>query len=250
MKYLKRFNEELTNNSNDEVEMIYRDKNMVCLIPKTQRMAYIYGYRTKWCNVTKNRFDELTFDYKILVIVFLFKEKYDKEGSYGYKLRLVYNPDTKTGDWGDNSGKHILDFENKDPFELEMNPRNIDEMTKRAFSKISEIPQECKNNVRKYLSKEKTVDFIKNDEYNLKTPLQRRKYEDKKRYLEFKHDSLPAFLDIIKDKPGYTIDTKYNTAKDKFTVTYSAGGKPIYREFKSFDEFIKFMIELVQEMTN
>ena len=39
MKYIKRFNEE--HNFRDEVEKIYTDKDLVCLIPKTQK-CHIY----------------------------------------------------------------------------------------------------------------------------------------------------------------------------------------------------------------
>ena len=163
-------------------------------------------------------------------------------------MRLVYNPDTKTGDWGDNTGKHILDFNNIDPFEVPLDKDS--EMNKRAYEKIHSLPEECKNAVRKYLSKEKEVNFIKKDtEYKASTKLQVRKYEDKKKYLEFKHDTLPILLELISKNPNYYVNTSYDNRKDRFVITYSIiKGKILSKEFKTFDNFRDGVIDIIQKM--
>src|SRR3972149_3562154 len=51
------FLKELTGKFKDEVEIIYRDKNIVCLIPKSQMTSYIYGNKANWCQKEKNGFE-------------------------------------------------------------------------------------------------------------------------------------------------------------------------------------------------
>ena len=40
--------DELKGQYKDEVEIIYRDKNLVCLIPKSQMTSRIFGRKTEW----------------------------------------------------------------------------------------------------------------------------------------------------------------------------------------------------------
>ena len=47
MKYIKLF-EELTGNFKDETTIIYKDKNLVCMIPKSQMSSRIYGQGTNF----------------------------------------------------------------------------------------------------------------------------------------------------------------------------------------------------------
>jgi hypothetical protein len=50
MRHIKLF-EELTGKYKDETEIIYKDKNLVCLIPKSQMTSRIYGSGTQWCSL-------------------------------------------------------------------------------------------------------------------------------------------------------------------------------------------------------
>lgn len=249
MKYLKRFNEEVSKNFKNDVEILYRNKDMVCLHPKSQKAAHIYGYRTKWCNVNKKRWDELS-GYNVAVIVFMFKEKAGDYGSYGYKLRLVYSLKTHEGDWGDASGVHMLHFKQTDPFKVGFKPNSTDDEVKAVY-KILSIPQECKNAVRNYLSGKKPVEYIKKEEdYISAAPMGRKKYDDKTKYLEFKHFTMPAIKDILSDKPGHIIDTKYDVKNNKFIVTYSTSGPLNIKEviFNDMDDFDSGVVDILKEM--
>jgi hypothetical protein len=251
VKYIKRFNEELSNNFKNEVEMLFRDENLVCLIAKSQKAAHIYGYRTKWCNVKKQRWDELTFDHKNIVIFFMFKEKSGEYGSHGYKLRLLYEPEHQSGDWGDSSGVHILHFHQKDPFKVTFDPKTNEESEIRAMLRILSIPDECKEIVKKYLWGEKDIDYIKKDqEYTSNSALGQKKYNDKNRYLTFKYDTLPAIKSLIENDPTYFIDTKYDVKKNRFIVIYSLTGEKGMKqiEFEDFDKFETGILNIIQEL--
>ena len=243
MKYIKRFNEELSNKYKDEVEILYKDKNMVCLIPKSQMMSYIYGFRTKWCSVSKTRFDIHTKDYQNLLIRFLFKEKNNEknQGSFGYKLRLTYNPCDKNFDWADASGLHCL--KNKgNPFIIkEVDKYNPTEKISKIIEKIESIPEECKNIIFKYLNNEKQIDYKHRDvEYTTNNTV-----TQKQKYLEFKADTMPALLDLIKDKSQYYLETSFDAIGNNFIIRYSYDSKKTI-QIKELSNFYKFEDELIK----
>ena len=74
MKYILLFEELNKENLRQEVDIIYKDSNLICLIPKTQRASYIYGHKTYWCSKEKGTFDDIieekniTFDINDMII--------------------------------------------------------------------------------------------------------------------------------------------------------------------------------------
>ena len=108
MKYILLFEELNKENLRQEVDIIYKDSNLICLIPKTQRASYIYGHKTYWCSKEKGTFDDIIEDGDKVLFRFLFKD--------GYKMRLTYDLTTKRMDWSDKSSVHFFEKNSDDTF--------------------------------------------------------------------------------------------------------------------------------------
>lgn len=57
IKTFSKFNEELTGKYKDETEIIYKDKDIVCMLPKSQMTSSIYGKGANWCQTQVAGFD-------------------------------------------------------------------------------------------------------------------------------------------------------------------------------------------------
>lgn len=160
MKYLKFFEELNKECIKKEIDIIYRDSKLVCLIPKTQRTSYIYGYKTNWCSREIDTFDEIADDGDKILFRFLFKD--------GYKMRLTYDLRTKKMDWSDYSSKHYFEKNSDNPFFI--SEKEIkDEMWNRGNSGapkvekflkyFNDIPNSCREKIMDIISNEKRVDY-------------------------------------------------------------------------------------------
>jgi hypothetical protein len=78
MKYIKLFE---LHKENDDSYILYRDSNLVVVVPKTLESTRKYSRDTTWCSLDKSGFEEhnITSD----LIRFHFKN--------GYKLRLTWD---------------------------------------------------------------------------------------------------------------------------------------------------------------
>lgn len=250
MKYLKRFKiYELNGSFKDETEIIYKDNNLVCLIPKSQKSAYLFGSRTGWCFTKKADFDSYTKN-DTIIINFLFKEKSRRysSGSFGYKLRLMYFPINKRSDWGDASGFTCLSHHG-DPFKitndvkqesLDKFPDNQD-MIHEIVERLDSIPMDCKQKVFKYLNKE--VNFTYNndkEEYkNINMVTQ------KEEYMKFKRDYFPQLLSFY---PENNLKIEFNTVKNKFIISYTINGTEQTKETTSFSSFIDELFNITKSI--
>ena len=165
MKFIKAFNsfellfhgmnfisEELTGKYKEETDIIYRDKNIVCLIPKSQMTSYIYGRKTAWCQVQKSGFDGWSGKFNpenklALLIRFLFKN--------GRKIRFTYFINNNFY-WTNENGAHVLSGEGNNPFNIKQPKTDrIRETEKDILDQINLIPQECKDRVLDFIEKNK-----------------------------------------------------------------------------------------------
>jgi hypothetical protein len=164
MKYLKLFEELEKECIKQEVDLIYRDKDLVCLIPKTQRASYIYGKKTFWCSTRIDTFEEIAEGGDIILFRFIFKD--------GYKIRLTYDLSTKLMDWSDKSSVHYFEGNKDNPFKI-TNSEITEELNKYSgykdkifelSTRISSIPKSCKDKVLEIIKSEKRVDYKFSDE--------------------------------------------------------------------------------------
>ena len=97
----------------------------------------------------------------------------------------------------------------------------------------------CK--IFKYLNNEKKIDYINRDtEYKRDNTV-----TQKQKYLEFKFDTMPALLDLIKDNPLYYLETSFDAVANNFIIKYSYDGKKTIK-IKELSNFYKFEDELIK----
>lgn len=159
MKHLKLFEEFEKECIKQEIDLIYRDRDVVCLIPKTQRASYIYGKRTFWCSTRMDTFEEIAEGGDVILFRFIFKD--------GYKMRLTYDLSTKLMDWSDKSSVHYFEGNKDNPFKIS-NSEIDKELTKyskykdkifKLSERINSIPKICKDKIIDIIKSKKRVDY-------------------------------------------------------------------------------------------
>ena len=167
MKYIKYY-EELNTELSKEVDIIYKDPNLVCMIPKSQKTSKLYGKGTNWCQTKKMGFEIWSglegeknsnfYDRPInakmgFLIRFLFKNDF-KGNKKGRKIRFTYNPIENTFHWANENGKHLFDG-NGDNFFNVVPKRKNSSTEEDIIYLISIIPEECKQKVKDYINSNK-----------------------------------------------------------------------------------------------
>jgi hypothetical protein len=147
----KKIYEELTGKYKEETEIIYKDKNLVCLMPKSQMTSSIYGQKTKWCQVSQSGFEGWSGKSNpenrlALLIRFLFKN--------GRKIRFTYFISNDFY-WANENGSHVLGGEGNNPFNIKPPKDRIRDTEKDILDQIKLIPQECKDKVLEFIEKNK-----------------------------------------------------------------------------------------------
>ena len=147
IKTFSKFNEELTGKYKEETEIIYKDKDIVCMLPKSQMTSSIYGKGAAWCQTQVAGFDMWSGknkNEKALLIRFLIRG--------GRKIRFTYFSNKKFY-WANESGWHVLEGEGN-PFEVQAPKDRIRDVEKDILELIKDkIPQECKDKVIEFIDK-------------------------------------------------------------------------------------------------
>lgn len=234
MKYLKQF-EELTGKYKDETVIIYKDKNVVCLLPKSQMTSSIYGKKTNWCQTTKPGFE--MWSGKMtgrlgLFIRFLFKN--------GRKVRFTYF-DNDEYYWSNETGFHVLSGKGN-PFTPTPPKDKIRQVESDILDSIKELPEECKNDVIEFIDKNKK-DFkyiYKDKEYN-NAKLQSKidEFDEvKRKYSEDIHKlNSESLFSIYFDKPNQIFEITYSEDSSKYET----------ERFDTIKEFESRLSELINK---
>lgn len=161
----------------DETEVIYKDKNLVCLIPKSQMSSLMYGKGTKWCQIRQPGFD--LWSRSGLLIRFIFRG--------GKKIRFTYffpgsgrKQENEDYYWANENGFHVLHGEGN-PFDAKTRRDRIRDTELDILAYIKIIPEECRNKVLKFINQNrKEYEYCYRDkEYILpKIKQNREKYFD------------------------------------------------------------------------
>jgi hypothetical protein len=128
-----------------EVDIIYQDLNLICMIPKTQRASNIYGVGTNWCQTRRDGFE--TWSEGGLLVRFLFKG--------GRKIRFTWNTHQEFH-WASERGHHVLKGHG-DPFDVVASAGSTIESDIVAL--IRQIPEECKQRVRTLIANQEIPDY-------------------------------------------------------------------------------------------
>jgi hypothetical protein len=237
IKTFSKFNEELTGKYKEETEIIYKDKDLVCMLPKSQMTSSIYGKGANWCQTQVAGFDMWSGknrNEKALLIRFLIRG--------GRKIRFTYFPN-KEFYWANESGWHVLKGEGN-PFEA--NPfkdNNIRDVEKDILDLIKDkIPQECKDKVLEFIEKNlKDYKYIyRNQNY---IPQHLEKLRDAYTEVKRKYDEV---INKINSEGNIYISSYFHN--NKITLQYSPGPSKMLEElFDNADDFEKKLKQLIDE---
>jgi hypothetical protein len=236
IKTFSKFNEELTGKYKEETEIIYKDKDLVCMLPKSQMTSSIYGKGANWCQTQVPGFDMWSGknkNEKALLIRFLIRG--------GRKIRFTYFP-TKKFYWANESGWHVLEGEGN-PFEVQAPKNKIRDVEKDILDLIKDkIPQECKDKVLEFIDKNlKDYKYIyRNQNY---IPKHLEKFRDEYREIDSKYREI---INNINSEGNIYISSYFNN--NKIELQYSPEpSKMLEEEFTSVDDFEKKLKQLIDE---
>ena len=153
MRYLKLF-EEFKGKITDEADIVYKDSNLLIIVPKTPEATKKYSRNTNWCSNSKGGF------YCHYPTSNLFRFHFKD----GYKLRLTwdylewkgdYSGGTHWGQGGKLKGEiipyyHIRPRDESNPFEFDYEKEDHRKM---MVDRIASIPEEAKIKVMEYHEK-------------------------------------------------------------------------------------------------
>jgi hypothetical protein len=160
LKFSQFLTEELTGQYAKETDIIYKDKNLVCMVPKSQVTSHLFGRKTNWCQVTWQGFSSWSgrgdSNHLGLLVRFLFKS--------GRKIRFTYDTHGEFH-WANETGYHVLKGNpGDDVFNPKTPKENIRDIEGDILNLIKEIPEECKVKVREFI-KENLKDLKYKGEY-------------------------------------------------------------------------------------
>jgi hypothetical protein len=225
MVHIKLF-EELTGELKSEVEIVYRDKNMVCLLPRSQKSSFLYAGGTQWCTKTKPGFD-IMHNKEALLFRFIFKNKRK------IRLSMVPHEDQFKFDWATENGGHVLSGSGFDPFTIKSNHP----VEKDVQDVIDLIPQECKEEVLAIIKGNRKVSGGVIRDKNYRSPKIQKSYMD---YNTIKY-RYRGILDTI-SKKGNLIEIKFQDKK--YHINHDNGTE----SFTDIDKFKKRLSEIVIEL--
>jgi len=239
MKYIKLF-EVHKEDIKNEVDIIYRDENLVCLVPKTQRASCVYGQGTRWCTKSKSGFEAHK---DVIMFRFIFKNK--------YKLRLTYDA-TGLSDWSDRSGNSYFEEMNIDKNKLfliskdDINAYNhwrvrydpTGVKTKLLVKYIRSIPKKCQlavldyiNNKENYSNKSKSdTEHVPYRDRDLK-----KQFEDLDKKLRLEYGNL--------NHMSYGFD---DNTQEFYVMEYGHDGRLNKLRFKDIKKYEDKLVELIK----
>jgi hypothetical protein len=237
IKTFSKFNEELTGKYKEETEIIYKDKDLVCMLPKSQMTSSIYGKGANWCQTQVSGFDMWSGknkNEKALLIRFLIRG--------GRKIRFTYFPN-KEFYWANESGWHVLKGEGN-PFEAKpFKDNNIRDVEKDILDLIKDkIPQECKDKVLEFIDKNlKDYKYIyRNQNY---IPQHLEKLRDGYTEVKRKYDEV---INKINSEGNIYISSYFHN--NKIVLNYShVPSQMLEEEFTNVDDFEKKLKQLIDE---
>ena len=215
--------QELKGQYKDEVEILYKDRNMVCMIPKSQMTSDIYGKKANWCQRQVGGFRN--WSKTGLLIRFLFRDKRKIRFTYFFKSTQFY--------WANEGGLHVLEG-NGNPFLVKSNRNRESSIEKDILTKIKDIPEECREIVLKFIDQHKEqYEYCYRDETYVSLPLSKlydqfmninREYRDKLYDLSRKKRDLIASIDFdpdtkefqFKHSETYGEENNYLLDREKF----------------------------------
>ncbi len=258
MRHLKLF-EEFKGKITDEADIVYKDSNLLIIVPKTPEATKKYSRNTDWCSNSKSGF------YCHYPTSNLFRFHFKD----GYKLRLTwdylkwkgdYSGGTHWGQGGKLDGKsvsyyHIRPRDENNPFEFDYDK---DDHRKMMVDRIASIPEEARKKVIEYqdnhsqdktdilnsmyeeIQKIKIIDISKTNETDTYKNLKVRAKNDKEEFIlnlsVYADGSFYIYTGSIPTEKGssYFRDSGLEQyMRDKIFEWLKANKKELYTELKN-----------------
>jgi hypothetical protein len=251
-----------------ETEILYRDKDLVCLIPKSQMTSKLFGRNANWCQRDKAGFE--MWSRSGLLIRFLFRG--------GRKIRFTYfykpygngdrygdkEPDPndgfnfRVGDyyWSNEKGAHLLRGSGN-PFDAKSRRERESILENDILSLMNKIPQNCKDIVLRFIDEHKKgYDYCyKNEEFHTKHEIMMRNINDK--LFKFTNQYYDILSSYHRKNPDFYINQHYNVKSRLYELIYTFDYDPevkdhnlINQTFRYFDDFKEKYLEIVEEIKN
>lgn len=228
---------ELSNRIRENIDIIYQDSNVTCLIPKSQETSKLYGHGANWCQKSKSGFEQ--WSEQGLLVRFLFRG--------GKKIRFTYYfKDTNLHNyyWAGETGHHVLFGDTTNPFDVVNTTGRIRGLEQNIIDSIHRIPDECK---------QKVLEFIRNNENGYNYCYNNTEYKSKKEIV--RQNNVNILLEKYKKYIDY-IDTKSRTFFDlslneqlKYGLTYNINDDLVdVIESDDFDEFKSIVYKKLTEI--
>ena len=233
---------ELQGKFKEETEIIYKDKNLVCLIPKSQMTSKMLGKKTNWCQ-TDSGFN--IWSHYGLLIRFLLKG--------GRKIRFTYffNKDNDYARgydfyWANETGYHVL-YGDGNPFNVRPPKDKMRDIEKDILYQIKLIPEECKKKVLEFIENHKNCyGYIYRDEI-FKTKVE---IEDEKKFLEvFSYrDKIYETLYNLRKEYQFNMSFYYDSKSKEYKLGYGFEHFDYSETFFDFDSLKERIIYLLEKV--
>lgn len=227
-----------------QVEIIYKDPNIICMIPKTQAVSNIYGHGTFWCQTEMSGFQ--SWARQGLLIRFITKA--------GRKFRFTYffeeSGKFHSADyyWSNEKGQHILEGDGN-PFEVRPPKDRIRDVEKDVLDLIATVPQECRDKVLKFIAAHrKSYDYCLNYDKGDYQPERTKRAREE--YSEF-YKQVDKELGELYHDYRILLGISFKKQSGNYEIVHRPADAPYHEQskeetFKHFEPFKKRVLELIQ----
>jgi hypothetical protein len=251
-----------------ETEILYRDKDIVCLIPKSQMTSRLFGRNANWCQRDKAGFE--MWSKSGLLIRFLFRggrkirftyfyEPYGNAERYGNKEADPNDGfNFRVGDyyWSNEKGAHLLRGSGN-PFDAKSRRERDSILEKDILNLMNKIPQNCKDNVLRFIDEHK-----KGYDYCYK---EKEFYTKREIMTHGIHNSLFDFIDQYDDiissyhrkNQNFYFNSNYDSKLKLYELVYTfdydseeKNKNLIKNTFRYFNDFKSKFLEIIEVIKN
>lgn len=239
ISYKKLINE-INSELKSEMEIIYKSSDLLCIIPKSQRISNILGNKTAWCQTQRSGFDIWS---KVgLLFRFIFKNGRKIRMTYAFKDSKFQNHQ-KDYHWSNETGYHVLNGDGN-PFIPETGTR-IRDMEKDIIDLINLIPNECKEKVIEVINQNrKRFDYCRDNTIYI-TNKKKRNYQ-LIRNMEQKYKDIFEKLSLSRDLyVRINLDQNFN-----FIIVYAMERTEPTKEltFKNINKMEETLLDIFKQM--
>lgn len=237
---------ELDSELENEMEIIYKDRDIFVMMPKSQKTSRLFGKGANWCQTGKPGFEMWS---KVgLLIRFLMRGGRKIRFTYFYDRMPYGNHPKGSYYWANETGYHVLEGTN-DPFDPKpKDPERIRSIEKDIIEQIAKIPEEARQKVREFIQKYKDgYDYCyREKEFYTKKELKLRSEMATLRNIVGAYNE--GVQEVFGNRPKAFITFHFDSDKKVYYVgvidNFEKKEAVVEKEFETFEETKKYLIDL------